>query len=105
MTYQEACALVDKEKAVSNYLYISLGYSCKIILPYKEGIAFIAALQSAEQMADNYSKPNIGPFALDSLNITVLSAHNYRLYKMAGLLDLSFDEVKEMAKPKAVEAA
>ena len=104
MNYKEACALVDKEKFVSNYLQICFGYSCKIVLPYKEGTALIASLQSAEQMSDSYSKPHIGPFVSDGVSISVMSAHNYRLYKLAGLLDLSFDEVKEMAKP-VTEAA
>jgi hypothetical protein len=65
--------------------------------PHKDGIAIIAALANAERLSDSYSNPKrITEVERDLVTTKLMSNSEYERYKIAGLLQISPDEVKEM---------
>lgn len=73
---------------VKNYLAIELAYNMSIILPYKEGIAVMAALENAEKVSmPSYGQPNI-KFNTDRFEVKteIISQAFYREQKMNHLL-------------------
>ena len=56
--YLEAMKKVSVLKPKENYLVIELYYDNKIILPYKDGITLMAALNNAEHLKETYNEPH-----------------------------------------------
>lgn len=76
---------------VKNYLAIELSYNNSMILPYKDGIALMAALENAERVTmPSYNQPHI-KFNAERFEIKteIVSQAFYREQKMAHLLGVT----------------
>lgn len=99
MDYAAALKKVQAHKQRENYMMISLSYDKKLILPFKEGLAFMAALNLAEQFDDPYGKAHrIVPLDRSAITTTILSGVEYEQYKIAALMGVSIELVKEAAE-------
>lgn len=99
MEYLEAVKKLKTQKVKENYLCIQVGYSTKIVLPYKEGLVFMGALENAEQLNEKYQEPHrIVPFNNGTLSITIMSGEEYEQYKIAALLNVSIEDVRRFAE-------
>ena len=97
MEYAEALKKVSQKTSKENYMLVNWGYENKIIVPHKDGITLMAALANAEQLNDPYNKTHsITELEKDKIKITTLSHEEYVRYKVAALLNMTLDEVKEM---------
>lgn len=97
MEYKDAVKKVQARKVKDNYLLVTMGYDNKILLPHKDGILFMTALANAEQFNDPYSKPpTITEMAKDKIVLAPMSQEEYERYKIAALLNMTIDEVKEL---------
>jgi len=96
MNYQEAVKEVSKPKnAKENFIVINLSYDFSLVLPHKDGLAFLAALANAEQMDDTYSSnKHILPLERSKLTITQMSYQNYERSKIAALLGISLSSLE-----------
>lgn len=96
MDYLTAVKKVQTKKAKGNYLVISFDWSSRFILPYEAGIALLAALENAEQFND-HNNPAKGIKEIDRHAYTVspLSGEEYQRCKIAALLQVSIEEIKE----------
>ena len=56
--YEQAVKKAVAFKPKENYLVIELYYDNKIILPYKDGITLMAALNNAEHLKETYNEPH-----------------------------------------------
>lgn len=100
MTFEEAKKLVQSEKPKENYMILPFGYGCKLVVPYKDGVAIINALVNAEQYDKSYSSPTtITPIEVDSFSPSLLSKDDYQRIKMAMLLQVHPDDLKKAATP------
>ena len=100
--YLEAMKKVSVLKPKENYLVIELYYDNKIILPYKDGITLMAALNNAEHLKETYNEPHrITGLNRDVIKTTVMSHEDYSRYKIAALLNITIDELKEHEKMAA----
>lgn len=96
MNYEQALKQVQAKKVKENYFLIEVSYDKKFILPHKAGVAFIEALSSAEQLKDPYKEPHsIIPLDRDAFTVRHFSQDEYEQYKIATLLGMSIDQVKE----------
>lgn len=76
---------------IKNYLVVNIAYDLSICLPYKDGIAFIAALENAEMVTmDRYGNKPL-TFKLGSIEIHsfIVTQHEYREQKMNHLLGVT----------------
>ena len=97
MDYATAVKKVQARKAKENYLLVTLGYDNKVVLPYKDGIAFITSMSNAEQFNDPYNKEhNISELDKDKITMKPMSQEEYERYKIAALLNMTVAEVKEL---------
>ena len=89
MTPEEALKKVQAEKPKDNFMVVNIGYDNKIVVPYKDGMAIIAALVNAEELKEGYSeKTRITEFDRHSFNPKILSRAEYERIKMAMLLNV-----------------
>jgi hypothetical protein len=73
---------------VKNYLAIEISYGTSLLMPYKEGIAFMASLENAEKVTmPSYGQPNI-KFNTErfELKTEIVTQAFYREQKMNHLL-------------------
>lgn len=97
MEYAEALKEVQTKKPKENYLGIEISHDVKIVLPFKDGMAFITSLANAEQLKDGWGeKGHILSFDRTVLRTFVLSSEEYTRHKIATLLAIHVDEVKPM---------
>lgn len=95
MEYKEALAKATASKTKENYMVMELGYSKKIILPYKDGSALLMCLANAEQLEEPYNEQHrISEFKRDSIAVSVMSHAEYIRFKIAALLGVRPEEVK-----------
>lgn len=76
---------------VKNYLAIELSYNTSLILPYRDGIALMAALENAERVImPSYGQANI-KFNAERFEIKteIVSQAFYREQKMVHLLGVT----------------
>ena len=105
MDYKEAVKKVQAVKVKENFMVIKLAYDTKLILPYKDAVALMATLNNAEQFDEQYNKPHrIGELDRSKIEVTVMSYPEYERYKIAALLNITAEEVKE-AQLQAQQAA
>lgn len=98
MDFEEARKKVAAKKVPGNYLKIRLDYSTTIVLPYKDGLAFLQAFEHAEEMNDrDFKHTRIVPLR-ERFHTEILSATEYQAYKMAALLDQSPAEIFTMLR-------
>lgn len=98
MDYAEAKKKVLAEKPKDNYMVFKfdIEYSKRLLLPHKDGAALIALLANAEMLDEGYSKPKrITEIERDMVNTWVMSHQEYQRYKIAALLNITLEEVKE----------
>lgn len=96
MDFKEAIKKVQTRKAKENYLVFTFGYNDKIVMPHKDGVALVACMANAEQLYDPYGgKHYIGEMEKTKIQISQMSHEEYERYKIAALLDISMDEVKQ----------
>ena len=100
--YQKALKTVEDKKSKSGYMVIEFGYSNKMILPHKEGIAILTSLNMAEHFDEAYSGVSrITPFDRTKLSAFIMSAEEYQQYKIAALLNVPVNEIKEYQQQTA----
>jgi len=76
---------------VKNYLAINISYDLSICLPYKDGMAFLSALENAEKITmDRYGSKAI-KFERGNLELhqAIISQTEYREQKMLMLLGVT----------------
>ncbi len=96
MDFKEAAKKVQARKTKENFLVFTFGYDTKIIMPHKDGVALIACMANAEQLHDPYGgKHYIGEMEKTKMQIGQMSQEEYERHKIAALLDISLDEVKQ----------
>lgn len=99
MDYKEALEKVQGGKPRDNYMLVTLGYSNKFILPYKDGVTLMATLAHAEQLHEPYNEQHrIGEIERGSITTNVMAHDEYIRFKVAALLGVSPDEVKTSEK-------
>jgi hypothetical protein len=98
--YKEAKKTVQAQKHKGMYMVIHFdagGWNTdlRLVLPYDQGVAFIAPLQHAEQLQKINGEPvRITHLERDKIKITTLSREDYETYKMAALLGVSIDDLR-----------
>jgi hypothetical protein len=101
MDYKEALETVKKMKTADNYLLVKFDYREHLVLPYKDGLAFMASLINAEMLNEDYSDPKyIYPMDRTKFETSILSRKEYEQFKIANLLGVSIDEIKRLEKPE-----
>lgn len=99
MDYAEALKTVRGQKNRENYLVIKVSYDNKIVLPYEDGIKMVQGFQKAEKLVDGYSETHrITGMERDQVTFTTMSGEEYEQYKMAALLGIHVDEIKQAQK-------
>ncbi len=98
MDYKEALEKVQGHSFKDNYMVVSLGYSNKIVLPHKDGVALLSTLSKAEQLHEPYSEQHrISEIERGTITSVVMSHDEYTRFKIAALLGISPDKVKPPA--------
>lgn len=98
MDYTEALKKVMAVKPKGNFFSIQTSYDVKLILPYKDGMAYMGALENAEQLDEPYNKQHrIKEFDRKSITATIMSYDEYVRYKIAALLGIKPEEVNPEA--------
>ena len=102
MNYEEAKKLVQApKKAKGNFLVIFITYDVSLVLPYDEGLAFLATIKNGEQMVDSYaSKKHIKPLDRDRFRTSILSHQEYERYKIAQLLGITLTDLEQFETPQ-----
>ncbi len=94
--YEKARKTVQATKRKENFLLVKLEYNKHLVLPHKAGLAFIEALGEAELLQTGYQEPHrIQGLARDTFEITHLSVEEYERYKIAALLNVSIEDLKQ----------
>ena len=97
--YTSALAKVKAENPANNYLCIEIDNGLKIVLPYIDGMTLMTALNNAEQLDERYGDPGrINPLERRSICSFILSGVDYQYYKMAALLNMTFEELRSSMK-------
>lgn len=97
MELTEALKKVRAEKPKENFMLLEFSYNNKIIVPHKDGVAVLNALVNAERYQDDYNKPRrVVEVERDQFRSTALSYAEYERLKLAALLNLTPEEVKEL---------
>lgn len=91
--YQEALKKMPKGHKES-YLMVSFRYDRHFVLPYKQGVALMEALESAMMYESSYSSPPKYQPMGDEISITPMSEETINDIKVAKLLNISQDTAK-----------
>jgi hypothetical protein len=84
-----------------NFLAIEVDYAKSIVLPYDDGLKFLACLKNAEMYSHSYNQPKtITHFDHDRFKTSVLSRKEYEDMKIAAMLGVTVEELN--AKPEPV---
>lgn len=100
MDYAQALKQIQaaKKEAKPPYLKVYFAYDKQLVFPYKEGLAFIGALEHAEQLYEEYSRPsNIGDITC-SIEISPMTHSEYMAFKLSNLLQITLQEARELHK-------
>ena len=98
MDYQQALKQIQasKKEAKPPYLLVSFGYDRNYVFPYKEGLAFLAAMESAEELKETYNKPsNIGELT-SSIQVSPFAQTEYMSYKLSNLLQIPLEDARQL---------
>lgn len=98
MNYSEAKKAVESlGKSEDSYMTIKISYDCTLILPHKDGIAFLNALNHAEEVDDHYHcQKAIAPLKRERLTIQMMPHSEYVRYKIAALLNINIADLESM---------
>ena len=102
----KAIKAVRAEKKAESYVRIDKEYGTFLVLPYKQGLAFMQALEGAEIFEERYSGPPQCKPISDLFAMRPMSREEYEDYKVAELLGIPYADAKRIRqqhqKPKAV---
>lgn len=102
MDYTAALKKVRAEKPAENFMVLEFGYDNKIVVAHKDGVTVLAALASAEKLKESYGEnPRISDLEREFVKFQHLSVQEYQRIKVATLLGISPNEVKEMMEVAA----
>lgn len=77
-----------------NFLAVEYDYNKSIVLPYDEGLKFVACLKNAEVLEEPYSKAKtITGFQSNYFKTRILSRKEYEDIKIAALLGIPVEEL------------
>jgi hypothetical protein len=77
-----------------NFLAIEYDYNKSIVLPYDEGLRFVACLKNAEVLEEQYNKPKaINGFQSNYFKTRILARKEYEDIKIAALLGITVEEL------------
>ena len=98
MDYQQALKQIQasKKEVKPPYLLVSFGYDRNYVFPYKEGLAFLAVLENAEQLEESYSNPSSIGELTTSIQVRPLTNTEYMSYKISNLLQISLEEARKL---------
>lgn len=95
MEYAEALKKVTAAKPKENYMVIQFAYNCKIVLPHKDAISFMSALNNAEILEEPYNDQHrISEFDRTVIEARIMSNAEYTRFKIAALLGVKPEELK-----------
>jgi hypothetical protein len=95
---KEAEKKIPKEKHES-YFLIDVSYDKKFVVPYKQGIALMSAMEGGYYFMDNWEKPPTFRPLEGDITIRPISEEEIKAIKVAQLLQLSLSEVKKIKAP------
>ena len=96
MTYEQALKKVQATKSKENYLIIKIDYAKRLVLPYKEGMAFIQSLANAELLNEPYNEQHcITEMDRSAIVVEVMSFDEYLRFKIAPLLGVHPKDIKQ----------
>ena len=99
MNYENAVKQVRAAKKPESYLSIRFGYSDRIVVPHKAALVLLDALATAEHYTGHYGKsPCLKQLDSDSLQVEAMSQSQYEDIKVAQLLNISLEDLKEAKK-------
>ena len=102
----KAIKAVRAEKKAESYVRIDKKYGTFLVLPYKQGMAFMQALEGAEIFEEPYSGPPQRKPISDLFAMRPMSRQEYEDFKVAELLGIPYADAKRIRqqhqKPKAV---
>lgn len=99
MDYEQAKKKAQAEKPKENFIVIHI--DGKFVLPHKDGVKFLESLANAEKLPRYYSdKQCITALEREDYSTTSMSRQEYERYKIAALLNVSYDDVKQMETPQ-----
>ena len=92
--YEEALKKIYSKTPKDNFMSIKFNYCKYILLPYDEGLKFLASLKQAELLTEHYSKPKkISSFDSTTFETKILSRKEYEDIKIADLLRVTVEEL------------
>ena len=95
--YQETVKELKAKKPTENYMVFTISYGIKVILPHKAALMFISALENAELLKDSYSDNcRITSLDRDAISSSFLSGEEYQQIKIANLLNVGLDDIKNL---------
>ena len=97
MDYQQAAKLADSStKPRENFMVIKMAYDFKLVLPHKTAVALLDSLAQAEQLYQEYNQQHrICAVEPNRITANVMSHKEYREYKIAALMGIKIEQVKE----------
>ena len=103
----KATKAVRAEKKAESYVRIDdKEYASFLVLPYKQGLAFMQALEGAEIFEERYGGPPQCKPISDLFAMCPMSRQEYEDYKVAELLGIPYADAKRIRqqhqKPKVV---
>ena len=99
MDYATALKQVKAAKPEPPYVLVRLSYDKKLVLPYKQGMDFMASLDSAEVLVEEWGKnASILSMKKEEIVLTMLSREEYVNIKVSNLLNISLEDLAESQK-------
>lgn len=93
--YVEVKKKFQYTKPKEGFMVIYLSYDKELILPHKDGIAFLASLVNAEMFSGDYTNVRINDLGNDTIKVKMMSYLDYERHKVAALLNVTYKELKE----------
>ena len=93
MNLEEAKKKVKAEKPRDHYMRLQI--SGEIVVPYRDGVQILSALVSAEKAPEYYKQYRISELSREAITSSVITYQEYDRHKLAALLNVTPDEVKE----------
>lgn len=95
-TYDKALKEVRATKPKEMKALIKFDYNNTYVLPFKAAIQFMEAMEHAEHLSGSYGSPHgIQPLIKDHFSMHPFSGEEYEANKIAALLNVSVDEVRQ----------
>lgn len=102
MDYEEAAKKIRAEKPKDTFMVLEFLYDCKYVMPHKHGLAVLGAMANAELLNEGYgTTKRIDELERDSVTSRIMSHQEYERFKIAALLNITPDEVKEFSEKAA----